>query len=482
MKIKKTGVPVDKFYIYAYLDTRKPGNYFYKKGKLEFNFNFEPFYIGKGCGRRMRAHLYEKEASGIQCNSHKIRKIQKIIKETNEEPQIIIIRNQLTENDAGILEKIYINTIGREDLKNGPLTNKTDGGDGATNASSMIKPIYQFSLNGAFIKEWISITNAAKSIKTDVSNISSCLLKKSKTASGYLWFYKKDFKEKVPLNLDSEIVKELTISQADKYKKSVVQFSINGEFIKTWDSLSEASNKNKLSLTSISNVCLRIKGHNTVGGCLWFYRSHFKKIPKKLNSNFLRNLISRKILTKKVNQYSKDGFLIKTWNSIKEASEHTKIHRGSIGSVSSDNKKNKTAGGFIWKFEGVQANKILVSEKINQFSINGAFIKTWDSLAEIKKAFKCKRHPIMKTCQKERLTAYNFIWRFGNCFKVLPGELKIKKPKLIQLSKNNKIIKIWDTLIMAAKNLNIDRSSISRAASLKYSTKTAGGFIWKFLY
>ena len=35
------------FYVYAYLDPRKPGVFQYK----DFRFDYEPFYIGKGCQR-----------------------------------------------------------------------------------------------------------------------------------------------------------------------------------------------------------------------------------------------------------------------------------------------------------------------------------------------------------------------------------------------------------------------------------------------
>jgi hypothetical protein len=42
-----------RYYVYIYLDPRKKG--FYKYGKL--NFQFQPFYIGKGNGNRMYDHL-----------------------------------------------------------------------------------------------------------------------------------------------------------------------------------------------------------------------------------------------------------------------------------------------------------------------------------------------------------------------------------------------------------------------------------------
>jgi group I intron endonuclease len=53
---------------------------------------------------------------------------------------------------------------------------------------------------------------------------------------------------------------------------------------------------------------------------------------------------------KKIEQWSLDGNLVKVWNSIKEAGETLKIHRGSISGCANGYPKNKTAGKFIWRF------------------------------------------------------------------------------------------------------------------------------------
>lgn len=54
------------------------------------------------------------------------------------------------------------------------------------------KKIYQYDLNGNFIKEWFSIVEASTFYKTTISNIWHNLNKYNKTAKGYIWKYKKD--------------------------------------------------------------------------------------------------------------------------------------------------------------------------------------------------------------------------------------------------------------------------------------------------
>ena len=123
--MKTKNLNENRFYVYVYIDTRKSGNYNYD----EFSFDYEPFYIGKGKDNRQTIHL---KPSKLKKNSPKNNKIKKIIKEIKEQPKIIILRDNLSEHNAFDLEKKLITLIGRHDLKKGPLTNLTNGGEGSS--------------------------------------------------------------------------------------------------------------------------------------------------------------------------------------------------------------------------------------------------------------------------------------------------------------------------------------------------------------
>lgn len=113
----------NRFYVYAYLDPRKPGQFQYG----DFKFDYEPFYIGEGNGKRDKQHLTDAFKNN-KPNKDKKELIKKILEEKNK-PIIIRIKEKLSQKQALLLEIDCIATIGRLDFSVGPLLNKTNGGD-----------------------------------------------------------------------------------------------------------------------------------------------------------------------------------------------------------------------------------------------------------------------------------------------------------------------------------------------------------------
>lgn len=90
-----------------------------------------PFYVGKGKNRRCYQHVAE--ARTTNRNSHKCNVIRKILS-LGMEPVVKVVDSDLTESVAFELEEFLIQEIGRSDRHGGLLTNKTNGGEGASGA------------------------------------------------------------------------------------------------------------------------------------------------------------------------------------------------------------------------------------------------------------------------------------------------------------------------------------------------------------
>ena len=86
----------------------------------------EPFYIGKGCGSRMMAHLEPKSRKRKSLKNH-------IINKALSEGVAIVPRKiyvGLDNETALLMERSYIAHYGRRDNGTGILANHTDGGEG----------------------------------------------------------------------------------------------------------------------------------------------------------------------------------------------------------------------------------------------------------------------------------------------------------------------------------------------------------------
>lgn len=124
-----------KYYVYALLDSRKPGYWVYEIEGTEVQFEYEPFYVGKGTGSRVSQHVKE-TLSKPELKTRKHQKIRSILKEGN------VLHKKISTNlenfEALELEVLLIETIGRVE-KNGPLVNLTNGGDGLSEPSDEVR-------------------------------------------------------------------------------------------------------------------------------------------------------------------------------------------------------------------------------------------------------------------------------------------------------------------------------------------------------
>lgn len=106
--------------------------------------NGEPFYVGKGSGPRVFCH--EADALGAQ-KSYKLNII-RAIQRSGQGVDYEIDGFFSTDSEAHAREIALIRSIGRHDLKTGPLANLTDGGEGTCGISDETKQRHLQTLCG----------------------------------------------------------------------------------------------------------------------------------------------------------------------------------------------------------------------------------------------------------------------------------------------------------------------------------------------
>lgn len=122
------------------------------------------------------------------------------------------------------------------------------------------KSIIQFDLEGNFIKEWHSITKAGESLNINKSDISKCCRSKLNKAGNFQWCFKGN---------ESTINKYIRLNIPHPNSKSIIQYDLEGNIIKEWNSITEAGYNLNIKVNGIRKCC---KGErNTSHGFKWQY-------------------------------------------------------------------------------------------------------------------------------------------------------------------------------------------------------------------
>lgn len=110
-------------------------------------------------------------------------------------------------------------------------------------------PVNQYTLDGVFVKRYISINRAISENGFETENISLCCSHKRNQSNGYIWRYDGD---------NDVIYKRKTNA------KKIVQLGTSGEIIAEFSSLREASKANGVLSSKICN-CFKGKINQTKG-------------------------------------------------------------------------------------------------------------------------------------------------------------------------------------------------------------------------
>lgn len=120
--------------------------------------------------------------------------------------------------------------------------------------------ICQLDLLGNFIQYWLGPTQASKKLNITQGNISSCLTKNRQKAGNFQWCYYKDL---------NNYLNKPYINTNTYNKKAVNQYDLCNNFLKTWESASEAARILNIQSSKITAVC---RGNRkTTGGYKWKY-------------------------------------------------------------------------------------------------------------------------------------------------------------------------------------------------------------------
>lgn len=212
--------------------------------------------------------------------------------------------------------------------------------------------------------------------------------------------------------------------KASQKTKKVVQYNLQGELIKIWDCMSDASKE--LGIYNIDACCKSRQNHKTAGGYIWRYygdeltEEHIKLCNEKKPREIDMSLFSgaNHPNAKKIVQYDLEGNLIKIWNTAKEVEDELHIEDSNIGL--SCKGKRKTVGGFIWKYYGdelteeeiILRNKHQKESPVVQCSLSGELIGVFNSIKEASLRTSIYHNSISRCCLGYQKTAGGYVWKY----------------------------------------------------------------------
>lgn len=185
--------------------------------------------------------------------------------------------------------------------------------------------------------------------------------------------------------------------------------------------------------------------------------------------------------------------LLKTYKSQKTASAETGILASVINAALK--KRIKTAGGYIWRYEGErfgtkkeqkESAKYNGNKKIvTKYDMNGNKIGIYSSLKDAAHATGADVSQIIRSTKFEHLSAKGFFWRVGEGIKKIDVSFywnRINKnlksiSYAVEQYSNGKKINTYPSLNAAMRETGIDATVIARA--VKQKKQTRGGFRWR---
>lgn len=122
---------------------------------------------------------------------------------------------------------------------------------------------------------------------------------------------------------------------------TIIQYDLQGNYIKQWDTISDASKSLSIPTTNISKCC---KGQiNTINNFIFLYDDD------NIDDRLLAVSNKYKCKCKKVNSYNLDGILLHEFDSVGEAAKYYKASPKSIIACCKGNKMSNN--NIIFKYD-----------------------------------------------------------------------------------------------------------------------------------
>ena len=128
---------------------------------------------------------------------------------------------------------------------------------------------------------------------------------------------------------------EIKINKIKTLKRNIIQYDLNGDFIREWDSIKEACDS--VNIKSLNNALNGIK--DNLGGYMWRYKTDDFKL--KIEPSKILRIVQR---INNFNEVVEDLYLYEAGNK----------YGGMTNIINCCEKRTNTCKGYKWKFKSYE--------------------------------------------------------------------------------------------------------------------------------
>jgi len=212
--------------------------------------------------------------------------------------------------------------------------------------------------------------------------------------------------------------------------RKVIQFDIEGNRLKSFNSCTEAAKYVGVVRSSIGHCCN--DDNKTAAGFRWKYES--KETTSELGIppltgkfKYSQPTTKKKVITRiprKIVQFDIQGNRLNSFATCREAAEYVGISRGFIAGCC--RKQNQTGKGFYWKYESMNSSdtnsegqdeiyKQIASKKnrkVIQFDIEGNRLNSFATCREAGASIGVSHGSISMCCNGVSNTSKGYVWKY----------------------------------------------------------------------
>lgn len=270
----------------------------------------------------------------------------------------------------------------------------------------------------------------------------------------------------VPLKPEHrEKVTRAILKQVEKQKMPVDQYDLQGNYIATYPSLSDAARSVGVTESSIHRCCSGMG--NTAAGYKWTYHGE-ELIERVRKATGKRGASGVPIV-----QCDLEGNEVARFSSMMEAGEKTGLNRNKISECCHGGLQEYA--GYKWSF-GSETKSRGHKIPVVQLDTDGNEIARFDTFEEASAATGIQRNRISACCHGNAKLAGGFIWKYAN-----DNELnrKLGQPnEVIQFDMNGNELARYKSLSEAMASTGHDRHRIVECC--KGERESYRGFTWRY--